>query len=39
CSNVMCPIEILNRWLENRLPSKDMKTECMPRRSHPSLAP
>ncbi|CAF1238580.1 unnamed protein product [Rotaria sordida] len=38
CSNVMCPIEILNRWLENRLPSKDMKTECMPRRSHPSLA-
>jgi hypothetical protein len=29
CDDIICSIEILNKWLENRLPKKDMKTECM----------
>ncbi|CAF2155895.1 unnamed protein product [Rotaria magnacalcarata] len=32
CDNLMCLIDILNKWLENRLPSDNMKMECMPRR-------
>ncbi|UJR32487.1 hypothetical protein I4U23_019949 [Adineta vaga] len=37
CSNVMCSIDVLSSWLEKRLPTKDMKTECMSRKLSSSI--
>ncbi|CAF0934881.1 unnamed protein product [Rotaria sordida] len=38
CSSPLCPIEMLSKWLENKLPSNDMNKECMPQRSNGSLS-
>ncbi len=38
CSDEMCPIDILNTWLKNRLPSKDMQSECKSRTPPQSSA-
>jgi hypothetical protein len=38
CSDVMCSIDVLNMWLKNRLPTKDMASECMVRKTQQSSA-